>query len=171
MECTSIKFELFWRKISRKDGCKGVSENALSFCFLTYHATSRSMINTSPAAPISKIITTADMKKKNASTAFSNNITFAFPPVLLPHLRPCPVNRRFYAVDCLQLSFQNRLALLLLFCRPLLPDPLQYFLFTLAMSVLSLSHFLRPPIFFSFSRISFSSLSPGVLEKRLLSPG
>ena len=28
MECTSIKFELFWRKISRKDGCKGVSENA-----------------------------------------------------------------------------------------------------------------------------------------------
>ncbi len=30
MECTSIKFELFWRKISRKDGCKGVSENAHS---------------------------------------------------------------------------------------------------------------------------------------------
>ena len=29
MECTSIKFELFWRKISRKDGCKGVSETAL----------------------------------------------------------------------------------------------------------------------------------------------
>ena len=28
MECTSIKFELFWRKISRKDGCKGVSETA-----------------------------------------------------------------------------------------------------------------------------------------------
>ncbi len=31
MECTSIKFELFWRKISRKDGCKGVSENARVF--------------------------------------------------------------------------------------------------------------------------------------------
>ncbi len=31
MECTSIKFELFWRKISRKDGCKGVSENARIF--------------------------------------------------------------------------------------------------------------------------------------------
>ena len=31
MECTSIKFELFWRKISRKDGCKGVSENAQLF--------------------------------------------------------------------------------------------------------------------------------------------
>ena len=29
MECTSIKFELFWRKIIRKDGCKGVSETAL----------------------------------------------------------------------------------------------------------------------------------------------
>ncbi len=28
MECTSIKFELFWRKIIRKDGCKGVSETA-----------------------------------------------------------------------------------------------------------------------------------------------
>ncbi len=30
MECTSIKFELFWRKIIRKDGCKGVSETALT---------------------------------------------------------------------------------------------------------------------------------------------
>ncbi len=33
MECTSIKFELFWRKISRKDGCKGVSETALFFLY------------------------------------------------------------------------------------------------------------------------------------------
>ena len=32
MECTSIKFELFWRKISRKDGCKGVSETAHLLC-------------------------------------------------------------------------------------------------------------------------------------------
>ncbi len=37
MECTSIKFELFWRKISRKDGCKGVSETALNILWVYKH--------------------------------------------------------------------------------------------------------------------------------------
>lgn len=45
MECTSIKFELFWRKISRKDGCKGVSENARDeewrLAYMTYQANQR----------------------------------------------------------------------------------------------------------------------------------
>ncbi len=55
MECTSIKFELFWRKISRKDGCKGVSENAqfalqaffrhaLALCLGYHHFMKKSVI-------------------------------------------------------------------------------------------------------------------------------